>query len=198
MRRVFVIAMATAMFLGVAVGIAAAAPWAEKAKGGTVATGTYDGLAVDLSVTSTPDGGFFTLAHGRGHYSYQGNAFNLRTTRTCINAGEGTVTAWGPATVTAGSFDVRITTDDPEPGDWEWVTLERGDKGYAVLSLLDNEDGTVSARTGIAADFFAGGQFAEDPSSLPTMIAQNCEYPHPSADFEFPATGPGDLDFKTK
>lgn len=194
MKRLLVIAMATALFMSVAVGTAVAAPWVEKAKGGMVDDGTsYPGLAVDLRVTSTPIDGIWTLAHGAGHYSYMGNSFTLRATRTCVNSAEGTVTAWGPANVTAGSFTVMKTIgNDPEV--WEWVTLERGDKGYAVLSLLDNGDGTVSARAGIAADFFAGGQPPE--TSLPTMIAQNCEYPHSSA--VFPATGPGEIVFKAK
>lgn len=194
MRRLLVIAMATALFMSVAVGSAVAAPWVEKAKGGMVDDGTsYPGLAVDLRVTSTPIDEIYTLAHGAGHYTSMGNSFTLRATRTCINSAEGTVTAWGPANVTAGSFRVMKTIDD-DPEIWEWVTLERGDKGYAVLSLLDNGDGTVSARAGIAADFFAGGQPPE--TSLPTMIAQNCEYPHSSA--AFPATGPGGLVFKAK
>jgi hypothetical protein len=179
MRRVISIAMAIALFLSVTAGTSGAAPWIEKAGGGMVATDAeHSGLEVELSVASSPTPEAYTAAHGKGHYSFEGNSFRLRATFTCIDATQGTVTAWGPAMVTAGSFDV-----------WGGVTLERTDKGYAVLSLLDNGDGTVSARAGIAVDFFDGGV-------LPTMIAQNCEYPHSSA--VFPATGPGELSFTSK
>jgi hypothetical protein len=124
MRRLLVIAMATALFMSVAVGIAVAAPWVEKSKGGMVDDGTsYPGLAVDLSVSSTPNDGIYTLAHGAGHYTYKGNSFTLRATRTCINVAERTVTAWGPANVTAGSFLVKKTVGDEPTDDFELVTL---------------------------------------------------------------------------
>ena len=178
MRRVIVFAITTALFLSVAAGLAVAAPWVDKAEGGMVASDAgHAGLAIDLAVTTAPKPDNYTAARGQGEYSYNGNIFRLRVTHACVNAAEHTVTAWGPATVRSGSFDVPVGGP-----------LVKTDRAYAVLSLLDNADGTVSARAGIAADFFDGGV-------LPTMIAENCEWPLEGA---FPATGAGELDFTTK
>ena len=178
MRRAIVFATTTALFLSIAAGIAIAAPWVDKATGEMIASDAgHAGLAIDLAVTTAPEPDNYTAARGQGEYSYDGNIFRLRVTHACVNAAEHTVTAWGPASVRSGSFEV------PEGG-----PLVKTDKAYAVLSLLDNGDGTVSARAGIAADFFDGGH-------LPTMIAGNCEWP---LEGEFPATGAGQLNFTNK
>jgi len=179
MRRIFAIAVVTALFLGVGAGIAGAldsAAWSGKASGSVIADNPgYEGLTVDLAVTTHPRELNWTNARGQGHYEFDGNGFRLRVTHACVDTTEGTVTAWGPARITAGSFDVV-----------EGPSLVVGDTAYAVLSLLDNEGGIVSARAGIATDFDGG---------LMTMIAQNCEWP-----FEgwFPARGPGELSFKAR
>ncbi|MEA2024798.1 MAG: hypothetical protein U9N79_11000 [Actinomycetota bacterium] len=172
MRRVIVIVMATALFLSVTAGIAGAAPWEEKAVGGTVST-NYAGLTVDLAAFFRPEADHANSANGQGQYYYQGNAYRLRVTAACFDAAAGTVTAWGPAVVTAGSFKDGM--------------LVRGDRAYGVLSLRDSGDGSVSARAGIAADFFVGG--------LATMVAEQCGG---SGHSSFPATGTGELDFTAK
>lgn len=102
-----------------------------------------------FAVVGSPTADSLTAAHGWGQYSYDGNFFRLRVTHAGINAAEGTASAWGPAKVKAGSFDV-----------WEGETLVRKDKAYAVLSLLNSGDGAVLARAGIEADF------------LPTIILE--------------------------
>lgn len=170
MRRAIVIVMATALFLSVTAGIAGAAPWEEKAAGGTVST-NYPGLTVDLAAFFRPEVDHANAANGQGQYYYQGNAYRLRVTAACLDAAAGTVTAWGPAVVTAGSFKSG--------------TLVRGDRAYGVLSLRDDGDGFVSARAGIASDFFDEG--------LATMVAEQCGGPG-----RFPAAGSGELDFTAK
>jgi len=183
MRRLLVIATATALFVSVAVGIAGASEteelpweaWTGKVTGNMVATNLgFEGLTVDLSAVTRPTVENWTKARGQGYYEFDGNAFRLRVTHACNYSGFNTVTVWGPAKVKSGSFH-----------DGEFV---KGYKGYAVLSLLDEGDGVVSARAG----FFD----YDDDDGIFTMIAQQCEYPDPSA--VFPATGSGELVFEAK
>ncbi|MEA3510651.1 MAG: hypothetical protein U9R51_04370 [Actinomycetota bacterium] len=181
MRRLLIIAMATALLLSVDVGAVGAFDpdaWTGQAAGGMVATDSgHDGLTVDLRAVTRPVELNWTAAHGSGQYEYDGNAFRLRITHACVDPAERTVTVWGHAKVKSGSFEA-----------FEGGTLVPGDKAYGVLSLLDEGDGIVSARAGIFDYNDHDGAF--------TMIAQQCEYP--AVGSEFPATGPGDLKIKPK
>jgi hypothetical protein len=175
MRRLIIVAMATALFLSIIAGIAVATDvgWRGNVAGEMVASNPgYDGLAIDLDIGAVPNNKHFVHAHGRGHYEYQGNAFRLRVTSACVTESEDTVTAWGPAKVTAGSFNSGA--------------LVQGDKAYGILSLRLNEDDTVSARAVIATEFFP---------AIPDVVANNCEFVD---DEFFPATGSGTLEFDAK
>lgn len=175
MRRLLIIATATALFLSVAVGIAGALDsdaWFGSARGHMVVTDPdYDGLKIRLAVETAPIELNWTRAEGRASYAYDGDAFRLDVTHACVHPEKNTIAVWGPASVKSGSFDDGA--------------LVKGDEGYAVLSLLDEGKGVISARAGI----FAG---PNDPAF--TMIAQQCEWPATGS--AFPATGHGNLKFK--
>lgn len=177
MRRLIIIATTAVLLLSALAGIAAATDvgWTGEVTGDVVAEDPYPGLAIDLSIKARPTTKSFVQAHGWGHYAYDGNAFRLRVTRACVTESESTVTAWGIARVTSGSFQSG--------------TLTRGDKAYGILSLLDNGDGTVSARAGIGTDWEA---------TIPGFVAVNCEHSPPDLVAPFPATGPGELAFMEK
>ena len=177
MRRLLVIAMAAALFLSVTAGVVAAhdVGWTGRATGDVVADNApYVGLEVSLVANAKPSSGDPNGARGHGKYALDGNAFRLKITHACVTYDEHTVSVWGIATVKSGSFD-----------DGLGGTLEKGDRANGFLSLLDHENGSISARAEIAAGW--------DP--IGDAIALNCEY-YDSANF--PATGPGELVFKAK
>jgi hypothetical protein len=191
MRRLLIIAMATALFVSVAVGIAEAETsweedaWFGSAEGHMVAADAgHRGLTIDLTIKTKPKELNWTGAHGRGYYEYEGNAFRLRVTHACVIRPEDhTLTVWGPARVTSGSFDDGA--------------LVKGDKGYAVLSLIDEGNGIVSARAGMFDVRPPVPPNEDDPyDPVFTMIAQQCEAP--AAGSAFPATGPGTLEFTAR
>lgn len=176
MRRIAVVSLAIALFLGVTAGIALATDvgWTGRVVGEVVATDSgHDGLSVGFRAVAKPTEESFSRAHGSGYYEYNGNAFRLRITHMCVAESEGTASVWGHVKVKSGSFRDGA--------------LVKGDTAYGVLSLLDNGNGTVSARAGIAVDF----------SDIADVIAVNCEHSsaHPAP---FPARGPGDLDLISK
>lgn len=173
MRRLLVIATATALFMSVAVGMAGAElyeyAWPGKVTGSMIAT---DGFTVDLRAVTRPTEDNWTKAHGSAYHEFDGNAFRLRITHACVDEDNDTVTAWGVARVTAGSFDGG--------------NLVRGDKAHAALSLRDDGSGIVSGDLSIAATW---------DDAIPVHIAVYCQWP---TDGTFPIGGEGIVDFVPK